>query len=92
MEELRSKHGPDVWAQKNQSEGYLRKTSTHIKPPMIDEKMEQRNNGRMGFFREAAKGAVSQVQRSALQHCWEFEQDEEVSNKIKEDYIELHIR
>ena len=42
--------------------------------------MEQKNNnGRMGFLREAAKGAVSQVQRSALQHCWEFEQDEEVS-------------
>ena len=30
-------------------------------------------------LREAAKGAVSQVQRRALQHCWEFEQDEEVS-------------
>ena len=79
MEELRSKHGPDVWAQNNQSEGYLRKTSTHIKPPMIDEKMERENNGRMDCFREAAKGVVSQVQRSPLQHCWEFEQDEEVS-------------
>ena len=77
---IRSKHGPDLWAQNNQSEGYLRKTSTPIKPPMIDENMEQ-NNGRMGCLREAAKGAVSQVQRSALQHCWEFEQDEEVSEE-----------
>ena len=82
MEELKSKLGPDVGAQSNRSVGYLRKTSTHIKPPMIEEKMEHnKNSGRMDCLREAAKGAVSQVQRSALQHCWEFEQDEEVSEE-----------
>ena len=49
---------------------------------MIEEKMEHnKNSGRMDCLREAAKGAVSQVQRSALQHCWEFEQDEEVSEE-----------
>ena len=56
MEGRRSKHGPDLWAQNNQPEGYPRKTSTHIKPPMIDEKKEHKNNGRMGYLREAAKG------------------------------------